>query len=92
MREKATLLGRARVNRRRRPGRHRQCPDYDPGADATTFAKDNGDRMMEWLQKAVQAGYKDAANIMKHTNLDALRPREDFKKLIAELEANAEKQ
>ena len=46
---------------------------------------------MELLQKAVKAGYKDVANIVVDTDLDSLRGREDFKKLMAELEKGAEK-
>jgi eukaryotic-like serine/threonine-protein kinase len=49
------------------------------------------DRAMEMLQKAVKAGYKDAAHMKKDTDLDPLRGREDFKKLLAELETKAEK-
>jgi tetratricopeptide (TPR) repeat protein len=49
------------------------------------------DLAMEWLKKAVAAGYKDTANIKTDTDLDALRGREDFKKLLAELEAGKEK-
>ena len=62
-----------------------------PGADAAKLAKDDADRAMEWLHKAVQAGYKDAAHMKKDTDLDPLRERADFKKLVAELEAKAEK-
>jgi serine/threonine protein kinase/tetratricopeptide (TPR) repeat protein len=49
------------------------------------------DRAMELLQKAVKSGYKDAARMKKDPDLDFLREREDFKKLLAELEAKAEK-
>ncbi len=53
------------------------------------------DRAMALLGKAVKAGYQDAAHMRKDTDLDPLRKREDFKKLIAELEkktpAKAEK-
>ena len=59
-----------------------------PGADAARLAKDDADRAMQWLHKAVQAGYKDAAHMKKDPDLDPLRGREDFKKLLAELEAN----
>jgi hypothetical protein len=45
------------------------------------------DLAMDWLQKAVAAGFKDAARLGKETELDALRDREDFKKLHGELEA-----
>jgi serine/threonine protein kinase len=61
-----------------------------PGADATRLAKDEADRAMAWLQKAVAAGYKDAAHMKKDKDLDALRDREDFQKLLAELEAAAQ--
>ena len=50
------------------------------------------DRAMELLQQAVNAGYKDAAHMKKDTDLDPLREREDFKKLLAELEAAKEKE
>jgi hypothetical protein len=42
-------------------------------------------RAMELLQTAVKAGYKDAAHMNKDTDIDSLRDREDFKKLMAEL-------
>ena len=45
---------------------------------------------MELLHKAAQAGFKDVAHMKKDTDLDPLREREDFKKLIAELEKQAE--
>ena len=60
---------------------------FTPGADAARLAKDDADRAMELLAKAVQAGYKDVAHMKKDTDLDPLRDRDDFKKLIAELEA-----
>jgi hypothetical protein len=43
------------------------------------------DRAIELLRKAVQAGWKDAAQMAEDTDLDPLRGREDFKKLMAEL-------
>jgi serine/threonine protein kinase len=42
---------------------------------------------MDWLKKAVAAGFKEAGQFKTDTDLDALRQREDFKKLVAELEA-----
>ncbi len=62
-----------------------------PGADAARLAEDDADRAMQWLQKAILAGYKDAAHMKKDTDLDPLRDREDFKKLLTELEKGAEK-
>jgi eukaryotic-like serine/threonine-protein kinase len=45
---------------------------------------------MECLKKAVAAGYKDLALIKKDTDLNSLRSREDFKKLLAKLEGAKE--
>jgi eukaryotic-like serine/threonine-protein kinase len=47
---------------------------------------------MEWLKKAVAAGYKDIDQIRTDTDLDSLRDREDFKKLVADLEAKVAKE
>jgi tetratricopeptide (TPR) repeat protein len=44
------------------------------------------DRAMTLLQKAVKAGYKDTARVKADADLDSLRGREDFKKLIQEME------
>jgi len=43
------------------------------------------DRAMEWLSKAVAAGYNDRAQFTKSEDLAPLRGRDDFKKLVAEL-------
>jgi tetratricopeptide (TPR) repeat protein len=43
------------------------------------------DRAMELLRQAVSAGYENAAHMKKDTDLDPLRGREDFEKLLAEL-------
>jgi tetratricopeptide (TPR) repeat protein len=48
------------------------------------------DLAMECLKKAVAAGYKDLALIKKDTDLNSLRSREDFKKLLAKLEGAKE--
>jgi tetratricopeptide (TPR) repeat protein len=44
------------------------------------------DRAMELLERAVQAGYRDAAQVARDDDLAALRGREDFKKLLADLQ------
>ena len=44
------------------------------------------DRAMELLQKAVKGGFNKAAHMKQDTDLDPLRNREDFKKLIAGME------
>jgi hypothetical protein len=41
---------------------------------------------MTWLKQAVAAGYKNAAQLKQDRNLDALRNRADFTKLVTELE------
>src|SRR5262245_12589461 len=46
------------------------------------------DRAMEWLQKAVAAGYKNADQLAKDKDLDALRGRQDFQQLLAQLSAS----
>jgi serine/threonine protein kinase len=49
------------------------------------------DLAMESLKQAVAAGFDNVAQIKQDTDLGALRGREDFKKLVAELEAKAAK-
>src|SRR5262249_52430452 len=44
-----------------------------------------GDAAMKLLRDAVSKGYKDLAHMKKDADLDPLRQREDFQKLIAEL-------
>jgi predicted Zn-dependent protease len=47
------------------------------------------DQAIVLLRSAMKAGYKDLSHIKNDSDLDALRPREEFKKLIAELEATS---
>jgi serine/threonine protein kinase/tetratricopeptide (TPR) repeat protein len=47
------------------------------------------DRAMQLLQRAVKAGFNNAARLRKNPDLDPLRAREDFQKLIAGLEKKA---
>ena len=44
------------------------------------------ERAMELLRKSVKAGYKDVAHLKQDKDLDPLRERDDFKKLLAELQ------
>jgi hypothetical protein len=46
-------------------------------------------RAIALLRQAVARGYKDAAHMKRDTDLDALRGRDDFKQLLAEMEAAA---
>jgi serine/threonine protein kinase len=43
------------------------------------------DQAMVLLHKAVKAGFHDAAHMARDTDLDPLRRRDDFKKMLAEL-------
>jgi hypothetical protein len=45
----------------------------------------------ESITKAIAAGYHDLALIKKGTDLNALRGRDDFKKLVADVEAKVPK-
>jgi serine/threonine protein kinase/tetratricopeptide (TPR) repeat protein len=58
----------------------------DKSEKGTKEAAAEADHAMAWLRQAVAAGYRDAANLKKDKDLDGLRPRDDFKKLLAELE------
>jgi serine/threonine protein kinase len=62
-----------------------QVKAKDP--DAAGLAKEDADKAMAWLTKAVAAGWTNVAHMKKDTDLDSLRDREDFKKLLVELEA-----
>ena len=48
-------------------------------------AEAEADRALAWLERAVAAGYRDAANMATDHDLDALRHRADFKELLARL-------
>ena len=51
-----------------------------------TRVAEYADRAMKMLHKAVKAGYSNAAQMAKDKDLDSLRGRADFKKLLADLE------
>jgi len=48
-----------------------------------------GDAAMKFLRQAVSEGFKDVAHMKQDTDLAPLRQRDDFQKLVAELEAAA---
>jgi tetratricopeptide (TPR) repeat protein len=49
-------------------------------------AEAEADRAVAWLKQAVAAGYKNAAHMKQDKDLDALRDRADFTKLVTMLE------
>jgi serine/threonine-protein kinase len=59
-----------------------QLPESQRKELAQTYA----DRALATLRQAVQKGYKDVANLKKDQDLDPLRSRDEFQKLVAELE------
>jgi serine/threonine protein kinase/tetratricopeptide (TPR) repeat protein len=59
------------------------------GADAARLAKEDADLAMAWLTKAVEAGFNVPYYLRVDTDLDPLRSREGYSKLLAEVEANA---
>jgi serine/threonine protein kinase len=60
-----------------------------PTAKSSHVLEPYGLRAIELLRRAVEKGWKDAARIMNDPDLDPLRQREDFQKLLHELEAIA---
>ena len=50
-----------------------------------------GDAAMKMLREAVSRGYREVAHIKTSTDLEPLRRREDFQKLVAELDAQPNK-
>jgi tetratricopeptide (TPR) repeat protein len=69
-------------------GRWYDCACIYALASGKTMDKkqEYADRAMALLHKAVAAGFKDAAQMRKDTDLDSIRGRDDFKGLLAELE------
>jgi eukaryotic-like serine/threonine-protein kinase len=63
----------------------------DKSAAGARQADSEADLAMQTLREAVAHGYQDAANIHKDDDLDSLRSRDDFKKLVAELDAKKPK-
>jgi hypothetical protein len=55
------------------------------------LAKSYADQAVGALRQAVAHGYQDAAHMKKDTDLDPLRGRDDFQKLLAELDKGASK-
>jgi hypothetical protein len=51
------------------------------------LARGYADRAVALLRRAVAAGFQDAAHMKRDTDLDSLRGRDDFQKLLADLEA-----
>jgi serine/threonine protein kinase/tetratricopeptide (TPR) repeat protein len=59
----------------------------DTSPEARKQGEAEADRAMAWLKQAVVAGYKNAAHMKQDRDLDALRGRADFTKLVTVLPA-----
>jgi tetratricopeptide (TPR) repeat protein len=60
-------------------------------ADRTRLKAQYADRAIEFLRQAVSKGYQNAASLKTDPDLAALRSREDFKKLVQEVEQKSTK-
>jgi tetratricopeptide (TPR) repeat protein len=71
------------------PGQWYECACfYAVASDKIADKKQEyADRAMELLRKTVHASWKYAPHMAEDTDLDSLRNREDFKKLISEFQA-----
>jgi eukaryotic-like serine/threonine-protein kinase len=61
------------------------CVYATAAAKSPQKKQEYGDRAMELLNKAVQAGYKNAAWMKQDADLASLHDREDFKQLVGKL-------
>jgi hypothetical protein len=59
----------------------------DQSSEGGRQADAEADRAMAWLRQAVAAGYNNAANMQQDQDLDALRDRPDFTKLLTKVQA-----
>ena len=53
--------------------------------------KEYAELAIQLLKKTVEAGYQDTTQLKRDTDLDPLRDRDDFKKLLADLEEQSRK-
>jgi serine/threonine protein kinase len=65
------------------------CRVADRSSAGARQADTEADKAMTWLKQAVAAGYRDAASLKQERDLDALRGRADFAKLVKALQAQA---
>jgi hypothetical protein len=58
----------------------------DESATSNQTADAEADRAMAWLTQAIASGFKKAAHMLRDKDLDAVRDRADFAKLVMTLE------
>jgi hypothetical protein len=64
----------------------------DKSERAAKVANADADKAMAWLRKAVAAGFQNVDLMKTDRDLDALRDREDFQKLLADLQPGEKKE
>ena len=62
---------------------------HQGGPAAARLSKEEANRAMAWLTKAIAAGFAEAVLMRDDADLDPLRDRADFRKLLADMEAKA---
>jgi tetratricopeptide (TPR) repeat protein len=65
--------------------------DNIPSADRNHLSEKHAARAVVLLRRAFEAGFGNVSSMKKDRALDPLRQREDFKKLLAELESKTKK-
>jgi serine/threonine protein kinase/tetratricopeptide (TPR) repeat protein len=58
----------------------------DPSPAGARQAEAEAEQALAWIQKAVAAGYKDAARLKRDQDLDVLRDRAELAKIVATLQ------
>jgi tetratricopeptide (TPR) repeat protein len=58
----------------------------DRSAEVTRIAREEADLAMSWLKQCLAAGYNEVARMKQDKDLEILRERDDFKRLLTELE------
>jgi tetratricopeptide (TPR) repeat protein len=67
------------------------CTTTNKSPAAAQEAQAEADQAMAWLSQAIAAGYDNVALMKKDTDLDPLRHRADFQKLLTDLKNRYEK-
>jgi hypothetical protein len=62
------------------------CRTTPAGAVVDRQARNEADRAMAWLNKAVAAGYNNLLELTTNEDFEILRDRADFKMLLTDLE------
>jgi serine/threonine protein kinase/tetratricopeptide (TPR) repeat protein len=70
-------------------GFHSICSKF--AATDGTLTQSYARRAVQVLRQAIAKGYKDFARIKTHSDLEAIRPREDFRQLLKEIDAGPAK-